>query len=76
LAATIYNVTTGRAFFEEIDNPRERIMAHMRRDPFEDQDTLRAYPAAVAKLMRAATAREVKDRPTPLELGRAFTAAL
>jgi serine/threonine-protein kinase len=76
LAATIYNVTTGRAFFDELDNPRDRIMAHMRRDPFEDADRLREYPAAVAKLLRAATAKNPADRPSPMELGRLFAAAL
>lgn len=76
LAGTIYNVTTGRAFFDEIDNPRDRIIAHMRRDPFEDAERLKDYPIAVAKLLRAATAREPADRPSPLELGREFAAAL
>jgi serine/threonine-protein kinase len=76
LVASIYNVTSGRAFFDDIQNPRDRIMAHMRNDPFEDTERLRSYPAAVAKLLRAATAREPADRPSPLELGRAFAAAL
>jgi hypothetical protein len=76
LAGTIYNVTTGRAFFDEIENARDRIIAHMRRDPFEDAERLRVFPAAVAKLLRAATAREPKDRPGPLEFGREFAAAL
>src|SRR5207253_3998051 len=51
LAGTIYNVTTGRAFFDEIENPRDRIIAHMRRDPFEDADRLRVFPAAIARVM-------------------------
>ena len=77
LAGTIYNVTTGRAFFDEIENPRDRIIAHMRRDPFEDAERLRAYPAAV----REAPARRDGDgaRATGLrriEFGRAFAAAL
>ncbi len=76
LAGTIYNVTTGRAFFDDIENARDRIIAHMRRDPFEDAGRLRVYPAAVAKLLRAATAREPRDRPSPLEFGREFAAAL
>jgi hypothetical protein len=76
LAGTIYNVTTGRAFFDEIDNARDRIIAHMRRDPFEDAERLRVYPAAIAKLLRAATLREPGDRPTPLEFGREFAAGL
>jgi serine/threonine-protein kinase len=76
LAATIYNVTTGRAFFDEIENQRDRIIAHMRRDPFEDVERLRPFPAAMAKLFRAATARDPKDRPHPMELGREFVAAL
>ncbi len=76
LAGTIYNVTTGRAFFDELDNMRDRIIAHMRRDPFEDAERLRSYPAAVAKLLRAATAREPGDRPGPIEFGKAFAAAL
>ncbi len=76
LAGTIYNVTTGRAFFDDIENARDRIIAHMRRDPFEDAERLRVYPAAVAKLLRAATAREPRDRPFPLEFGREFVAAL
>jgi len=76
LAGTIYNVTTGRAFFDHIENPRDRIIAHMRQDPFEDAERLRTYPAAIAKLLRAATARSPGDRPTPLEFGRAFAASL
>ena len=76
LAGTIYNVTTGRAFFDEIENPRDRIIAHMRRDPFEDAERLRVYPTAVAKLLRAATAKEPKDRPWPLEFGKEFAASL
>jgi len=76
LAGTIYNVTTGHAFFDDIENSRDRIIAHMRRDPFEDAGRLRGYPAAVAKLLRASTAREPRDRPSPLEFGREFAAAL
>jgi serine/threonine-protein kinase len=76
LAGTIYNVTTGRAFFDEIDNPRDRIIAHMKRDPLEDPERLRAFPAAIAKLLRNATAREPGDRPSPIEFGRAFVQAL
>lgn len=76
LAGTIYNVTTGRAFFDDIDNPRDRIIAHMRRDPFEDAERLRSYPTAIAKLLRAATAREPQDRPSPIEFGREFVAGL
>jgi serine/threonine-protein kinase len=76
LAGTIYNVTTGRMFFDEVESMRDRILSHMRRDPFEDAERLRGYPAAIAKLMRAATAREPGDRPSPMEFGRAFAAAL
>ncbi len=76
LAGTIYNVTTGRTFFDEIDNQRDRILAHMRRDPFEDPERLRSFPAAIAKLMREATLRDPADRPSPMEFGRAFAAAL
>jgi serine/threonine-protein kinase len=76
LAGTIYNVTTGRAFFDDVENPRDRIIAHMKRDPFEDADRLRTYPAAIAKLLRAATAMDPRDRPWPMELGREFAAAL
>ena len=32
LAGTVYKVTTGRAFFDEITDNRERIVAHMKRD--------------------------------------------
>ncbi|MEI9947959.1 MAG: serine/threonine-protein kinase [Pseudomonadota bacterium] len=76
LAGTVYNVSTGRAFFDEIDNARDRIIAHMRRDPFEDAERLRLFPAAVAKLLRAATLIEPGHRPTPLEFGKEFAAAL
>jgi serine/threonine-protein kinase len=76
LAGTVYNVTTGRAFFDEMDNPRDRILAHMRRDPLEDPERLRAFPAAIAKLLRAATTKEPRDRPTPTEFGREFAQAL
>jgi serine/threonine-protein kinase len=76
LAGTVYNVTTGRAFFDDIENQRDRIIAHMRRDPFEDPERLRGYPVAIAKLLRAATAKEPKDRPNPIEFGREFAAGL
>jgi serine/threonine-protein kinase len=76
LAGTIYNVTTGRAFFDEIDNPRDRIIAHMRRDPFEDVTRLNVFPSAMARLLRAATMKDPQYRPTPMEFARAFAAAL
>jgi serine/threonine-protein kinase len=76
LAATIYNVTTGRAFFDEVGNLRDRIIAHMRRDPFEDAERLRGFPVGVAKLLRAATARDAAARPGPLEFGREFAGSL
>ena len=76
LAATICSVTTGHSFFDEIPNMRDRIIAHMKRDPFEDAERLRGYPAAIAKLLRAATARDPRDRPSPIEFGRAFAAGL
>jgi serine/threonine-protein kinase len=76
LAGTIYNVTTGRAFFDDVESQRDRIISHMRRDPFEDPERLRTYPAAIAKLLRAATALSATDRPSPLEFGREFAAAL
>jgi hypothetical protein len=76
LAGTIYNVTTGRAFFDEIENQRDRIIAHMRSDPFESAERLQGFPPAIAKLLRDATAMNPADRPTPLEFGRAFAAAL
>jgi serine/threonine-protein kinase len=76
LAATIYNVTTGRSFFDEIENTRDRIIAHMTRDPFEDAERLKTFPASMAKLLRAATATKPGDRPWPLEFGRAFADAI
>ncbi len=76
LAATIYNVTTGRAFFDDITNHRDRIVAHMKRDPFGDRERLRAFPAEIAKLLRAATAKKPTSRPTPTEFGKAFAEAL
>jgi tRNA A-37 threonylcarbamoyl transferase component Bud32 len=76
LAGTIYNVTTGRAFFDDIDNARDRIIAHMKRDPFEDAERLRTYPAGIAKLLRDATAREPGDRPSPIEFGKEFVSSL
>jgi serine/threonine-protein kinase len=76
LAATIYNVTTGRAFFDEITNQRDRIIAHMKRDPFGDRERLRMSPAEIAKLLRAATAKKPTRRPHPIEFGKAFADAL
>ena len=76
LAGAIYNVTTGRAFFDDIENPRDRIFAHLQRLPLEDPSLLDGYPADLVKLMRAATALDPKDRPYPMEFGRAFEAAL
>ena len=76
LAGSLYNVTTGRAFFDEYQNARDRMIAHMQRDPFEDPERLRGYPLAFAKLMRAATAIDPRDRPSPLQFAREFTATL
>ena len=76
LAGTVYNVTTGHAFFDDVESPRDRILSHMRRDPFEDGSRLRGYPGAIAKLLRAATALAPTDRPSPIEFGREFAAAL
>ncbi len=76
LAGTIYNVTTGRAFFDEYETPRDRILAHMQYDPFEDTERLRSFPTAIAKLMRAATALDPRDRPGPMEFGREFSVAI
>ncbi len=76
LAATIYNVTTGRSFFDELESERDRVIAHMRRDPFEDADRLRPFPAGVARILRAATLRDPAHRPRPMEFGREFVAAL
>ncbi len=76
LAGTIYNVTTGRTFFDDISSPRDRIFAHMQRDPLEDAERLRGYPAGLVKLMRAATAKNWADRPSPMELGREFAQLL
>lgn len=76
LAGTIYNVTTGRTFFDEIENQRDRIIAHMRRDPFEDADRLKTFPAGIARILRAATLTDPKDRPSPLDFGREFVTAL
>src|SRR5262249_18545525 len=44
LAATIYNVTTGPAFFDEVENLRDRVIAHIRRDPFDDAERLEGFP--------------------------------
>lgn len=76
LAATIYKVATGRTFFDEIEDPRQRIMAHMKNDPFDDARRLKPFPRAVRKIMKAATARKPEDRPNPLEFGRAFADAI
>ena len=42
----------------------------------DDPERLRGYPAAVVKILRAATAMKPTDRPHPVEFGRAFVAAL
>ncbi len=76
LAGTIYNVTTGRTFFDDVGSPRDRIFAHMQREPLEDPSLVQSYPAALVKLLRAATAISPKDRPQPMEFGRAVEACL
>jgi serine/threonine protein kinase len=76
LAATICNVTTGRSFFDDLTNPRDRLIAHMQRDPLEDPERLKDFPAAVAKLLRAAVTKDPRARPTAMEFGRAFAAGL
>lgn len=76
LAGTIYNVTTGRAFFDDVENPRDRIFAHMQKDPLEDPARVQGYPASLIKLLKAATAINPKDRPQPIEFGRNFEACL
>ncbi len=74
LAGTLYNVTTGRTFFDDIADPRARIVAHMHDDPMEDEARFRSYPAALVRLMRAATAKSWRDRPSPAEFAREFAA--
>ncbi len=76
LAGTIYAVTTGRTFFDDVEAGRERIVAHMNREPLEDPARVATYPAALVRLMRAATAKDPKDRPYPLEFGREFVRCL
>lgn len=76
LAATVYNAATGRAFFDDIRNQRDRIIAHMQKSPFRDKSRLKGFPDAVVKLLRAATARRAAHRPTPSEFAKAFVAAL
>lgn len=76
LAGTIYNVTTGRTFFDDVSSPRDRIFAHMQKLPLEDSSRVEGYPANLVKLLRAATALDPKDRPTPLEFARSFEACL
>lgn len=76
LAATIYNVTTGRSFFDEMDNQRDRIIAHMQRNPFEDPQRLFPFPASIGKLLRVATLPDPRDRPSPGEFARAFVAGI
>lgn len=76
LAGCIYNVTTGRTFFDDIENPRDRIFAHMKQHPLEDVRRLNGYPAELIKLMRAATALDPNDRPRPMEFGRSFEACI
>ncbi|HVY45076.1 MAG TPA: serine/threonine-protein kinase, partial [Minicystis sp.] len=76
LAGTIYNVTTGRSFFDDVVNERDRILSHMRKDPFEDVERLKPFPAGVARILRAATLRDPADRPTPMEFGREYAGAL
>lgn len=76
LAATIYAATMGRTFFDDLKNPRDRIFAHMQRDPLEDPSLIRDYPPGLAKLMRSAVALDPKDRPHPIEFARAFETAL
>jgi serine/threonine-protein kinase len=75
-AGTLYNVTTGRSFFDDLSSSRDRIIAHVQREPLEDAERLRSFPAAIAKLLRSATARKASHRPTPLEFGREFAAGL
>ena len=76
LAGTIYTVTTGRAFFDEFTSLKDRVVAHMQRDPMADAERFRSYPAALVKLLKEATARNWKDRPMPLEFGKAFADAI
>lgn len=76
LAGTIYNVTTGRSFFDDVPNSRDRIFAHMKRHPLEDARLLKGYPAELVRVMRAATALDPKDRPRPMEFAHAFEAGL
>jgi len=76
LAGTVYNVTTGRTFFDELQQQRDRIIAHMQRSPFEEPERLLPFPAGIAKLLRAATQQDPRDRPTPGEFAQAFVDAI
>jgi eukaryotic-like serine/threonine-protein kinase len=76
LAGTVYNVTTGRSFFDELQQQRDRIIAHMQRSPFEEPERLRPFPAGIAKLLRAATQLDPSARPTPAEFAKSFIDAV
>ena len=76
LAGTVYAAVTGRSFFDDVEGQRDRILRHMQKDPFEDAERLRPFPAAIAKLLRQAVAHAPGDRPTPLEFVRDFSAAI
>ncbi len=72
LAGTVYNVLTGRTFFDDVPSMRDRILSHMQRDPLDDLERTRGFPSALTKLLRASTARSPHDRPQPAEFGREF----
>ena len=59
-----------------IQEPRVHSRVYCDPAVFEDPERLRAYPAGVAKILRAATLRDPAHRPSPVEFGREFTAAL
>ncbi|MEZ4391432.1 MAG: serine/threonine-protein kinase [Polyangiales bacterium] len=73
LAGTIYNVLTGRTFFDEVSGMRERILSHMQRDPLEDESRLQGFPSGLTRLLKAAVSRDPAHRPHPLEFGREFS---
>jgi serine/threonine-protein kinase len=73
LAGTIYHGMTGRSFFDDVGSPRERIFAHMNREPLEDPERVQGFSAALTRLLRAATQRDPRHRPTAAEFAHEFT---
>ena len=72
LAATVYAVMTGHAFFEDAKDVVARLRTHMNTEPLGKSGSRRGLPRRLFKLLCKATALDPKARPGIMQFAEQF----